>query len=75
MATQETWSATVLSFLNCGKYPPSLLFLMMTLGPALLLLAVFENVRGRFAQWLTTFGRVPTHIYLMSPGGAICELK
>jgi uncharacterized membrane protein len=67
---QETWSATVLSFVNCEKYPPSLLFLMMTLGPALLLLAVFENVRGRFAQWLTTFGRVPlffyvTHIYLI----------
>jgi uncharacterized membrane protein len=67
---QETWSATVVSFLNCEKYPPSLLFLMMTLGPALLLLAVFENVRGRFAQWLTTFGRVPlffyvTHIYLI----------
>jgi uncharacterized membrane protein len=69
-ATQETWSATVLSFLNCEKYPPSLLFLMMTLGPALLLLAVFENVRGRLARWLTTYGRVPfffyvTHLYLI----------
>jgi uncharacterized membrane protein len=67
---QETWSATALSFLNCEKYPPSLLFLMMTLGPAVTLLAVFENVHGRFAQWLTTFGRVPlffyvTHIYLI----------
>ena len=67
---QETWSATALLFLNCEKYPPSLLFLMMTLGPALLLLAVFENVRGRLAQWLTTFGRIPlffyvTHIYLL----------
>ena len=67
---QETWSATALSFLNCEKYPPSLLFLMMTLGPALMLLAAFENVRGRLAQWLTTFGRVPlffyvTHIYLI----------
>jgi uncharacterized membrane protein len=67
---QETWSATVLSFLNCEKYPPSLLFLMMTLGPAVVLLAAFENVRGRLAQWLTTFGRVPfffyvTHIYFI----------
>jgi uncharacterized membrane protein len=67
---QETWSATLLSLLNCEKYPPSLLFLMMTLGPALLLLAAFENVRGRVAQWLTTFGRVPfffyvTHLYLI----------
>jgi len=67
---QETWSATVLSFLNCEKYPPSLLFLMMTLGLALLLLAAFENVRGRLARWLTTYGRVPfffyvTHLYLI----------
>jgi hypothetical protein len=67
---QETWFATVLSFLNCEKYPPSLLFLMMTLGPALMLLDAFENVRGRLAQWLLTFGRVPlifyiTHIYLI----------
>jgi hypothetical protein len=67
---QETWSATALSFLNCEKYPPSLLFLMMTLGPAVTLVTVFENVHGRFAQWLTTFGRVPlffyvTHIYLI----------
>ena len=66
----ETWSATVLSFLNCEKYPPSLLFLMMTLGPALLLLAAFENVRGQLAQWLTIYGRVPfffyvTHLYLI----------
>ena len=66
----ETWSATVLSFLNCEKYPPSLLFLMMTLGPASLLLAAFENVRGRLAQWLTIYGRVPfffyvTHLYLI----------
>jgi len=67
---QETWFATVLSFLDCEKYPPSLLFLMMTLGPAVMLLAVLETMRGRFAQWLTTFGRVPlffyvTHIYLI----------
>ena len=67
---QETWFATALSFLNCEKYPPSLLFLMMTLGPAVMLLAALENVRGRFVQWLTTFGRVPfffyvTHIYLI----------
>jgi uncharacterized membrane protein len=68
--TQENWSATVLSFLNCEKYPPSLLFLMMTLGSALLLLEAFDKARGRVAQWLTTFGRVPfffyvTHLYLV----------
>ena len=67
---QETWLSTVLSFLNCEKYPPSLLYLMMTLGPALMLLASFEHVRGSFACLLATFGRVPffyyvVHIYLI----------
>jgi uncharacterized membrane protein len=67
---QENWLATLLSFVNCEKYPPSLLFLMMTLGPALMLLAAFDQARGRFAQVLATFGQVPfffyvVHIYLI----------
>lgn len=55
----DSLSATALSFVNVEKYPPSLLYLAMTLGPALLLLAVFENARGRLADWVTTFGKVP----------------
>ena len=67
---QESWLSTVLSFLNCEKYPPSLLYLMMTLGPALMLLATFEHARGTFARLLATFGQVPflyyvVHIYLI----------
>ncbi len=67
---QETWLSTLLSFLNCEKYPPSLLYLMMTLGPALMLLAAFEHARGAFAAVLAVYGQVPfffyvVHIYLI----------
>ncbi|MDX1401416.1 MAG: heparan-alpha-glucosaminide N-acetyltransferase domain-containing protein, partial [Kiloniellales bacterium] len=67
---QGTWLPTLLSVLNCEKYPPSLLYLMMTLGPALILLAAFENARGSFARALAIFGQVPffyyvIHIYLI----------
>ena len=62
---QETWLSTVLSFLNCEKYPPSLLYLMMTLGPALVLLASFENARGAFARLLATYGQVPFFFYVV----------
>jgi uncharacterized membrane protein len=55
----------VLRFLNTAKYPASLLFLLMTLGPTLLAIGLFERVRGRLAKVLTTFGRVPLFYYLL----------
>jgi uncharacterized membrane protein len=61
---QQTTGATVLSTLNVEKYPPSLLYLMVTLGPGLMLLAAFEHARGRLADWVTTFGRVPMLYYI-----------
>jgi len=61
---QTTWWSSVLAILNCEKYPPSLAYLLMTLGPALVLLGLLEGVRGRLAQWITVFGRVPFFYYL-----------
>jgi uncharacterized membrane protein len=52
-------------FLNQRKYPASPLFLLMTLGPAIALLPLAERARGRMAEILATFGRVPMFYYLL----------
>ena len=54
---------TVLSFLNVRKYPPSLDFLLMTLGPAMVVMAWLEKFRFQFTNPLVVFGRVPFFFY------------
>ena len=56
---------SVLSFLNVSKYPPSLLYLLMTLGPGLLLLAALDHGENAAMSALETFGRVPLFAYVM----------
>jgi uncharacterized membrane protein len=57
-------TATVIDFLNTTKYPPSLLFLLMTLGPAAVLCALADRWTGFFKNALVTFGRVPFAFYM-----------
>ena len=67
-SSQKNLVFTILSFLNTTKYPAALLFLLMTLGPAMLALALFEsgtNIVGPLRRPLVTFGRVPLFFYLL----------
>jgi uncharacterized membrane protein len=68
--TQGNAVATFLSFMNVHKYPPSLMYASITIGPALIALALLENVQNRFTEFTKVFGRVPffyyvLHIYLI----------
>lgn len=63
--TQKSASFTVLSFLNTNKYPTSLLFLLMTLGPALLFLWAVDGRTPRFLRPALVLGKVPMFYYLL----------
>ena len=62
---QAAWWRTGLSFLDTTKYPASLLFLLMTLGPAIAVLPWLERLRGPAAEAVRTLGRVPLFFWLL----------
>jgi uncharacterized membrane protein len=67
---QEVWWKSILSFIKCNKYPPSLLYILMTLGVAIITLAFFENKKNWLTDVFTVYGKVPMfyyvlHIYIM----------
>jgi uncharacterized membrane protein len=67
---------TAIDFLNTTKYPPSLLFLLMTLGPAAIVAALAERVPSVVRDRLVTFGRAPfafyvAHLYLLHMGSIV----
>lgn len=67
---QSTRWATFLSFINVSKYPPSLMYCCIMLGPVLMLLALAERLNGRIAAFFGVYGKVPffyfiVHFYLI----------
>jgi uncharacterized membrane protein len=66
-SVQPTLSLTVISFFNTLKYPPSLDYLLMTLGPALTLLGLLDRAKAQrgLSRILMVFGRVPLFYYVL----------
>ena len=64
---QPTLSLTVISFFNTLKYPPSLDYLLMTLGPSLILLGLLDRATAQrgLSRILLVFGRVPLFYYIL----------
>ena len=64
-STQKNGIFTFLSFINTHKYPPSLLYMCMTIGPGLLFLAFFSKTRNRLSDIIAVYGRVPFFYYIL----------
>ena len=62
---QNNWLDTFFSFINLQKYPPSLLFMCVTIGPALILLAYLENIQNRFTNIVRIYGRIPFFYFVV----------
>ncbi len=75
--TQKSQLLSFFSFISVNKYPPSLLYMCITIGPALLLLGLLEKSNNRFTGMMRTYGRVAffyyiLHLYLIHIVSAIC---
>jgi uncharacterized membrane protein len=64
-AVQSSVVMTVLSFINVSKYPPSLMYVLVTLGTSMLLLLALEKLTGPLQKMLLAFGRTPLFTYLL----------
>ena len=62
---QANGTATFFSFMNVQKYPPSLLFMCATIGPALIFLAFTEKVSGWLVRVISVYGRVPFFYFIV----------
>ncbi len=82
----EQWSQqknglyTLLSFLDVHKYPPSLLYMCVTIGPSLIFLALIKNTHGHLSKIFIVYGRVPffyyiLHFYVLHIISIICFLS
>ena len=64
-AMQRSPLISFLSFMNVTKYPPSLAYTCITLGPALVFLSLAEGIKNKITDFLTIFGRVPFFFYII----------
>jgi len=62
---QESITYSIMSFFNTTKYPPSLLYILMTIGPSLLLLSTIEKYKNKVSDFFVVFGRVPLFYYFI----------
>jgi uncharacterized membrane protein len=62
---QDTTTKTILSFFKVTKYPPSLAYLLITIGPSLLFLYSIETIKNKLTDFILVFGRVPLFYYFL----------